>query len=104
MPSLSDWFIYLVIGRLLIYLWQQFPLPGFLENIKTIDYLHHCDLCSGVWVYGVLSFVMAVDVLQALGFWYVPFISELVTGAVTSFVMHLLRLGWNARFQRIEVV
>lgn len=103
MSSLSDWVLYLILGRLLIYLWQEFPLPEFLQKYKSIEKLHSCDLCSGVWVYGALSFVMTLDLLRVLGFWYVPLVSELITGASASFLTHLLRLGWNARFH-VEVI
>ncbi|HEY6019421.1 MAG TPA: hypothetical protein VIY48_05805, partial [Candidatus Paceibacterota bacterium] len=81
----------------------QFPLPQFLDKHKSINYLHGCDLCSGVWIYGILSFCMALDLLRVFGFWYVPVVSEAVTGGVVSFIVHLLRLGWDARFH-VEVI
>ncbi len=82
---------------------MQFALPQFLQKRKTIEYLHECDLCSGVWVYAILAFFMQMDLLSALGFWYVPIICEVVTGAVMSFLVHIFVLGWKARFEVIIV-
>lgn len=83
---------------------MQFHLPQFIRKYKFIEDLHGCDLCSGVWVFGLLSFLLKFDLLTVLGLPYVPVLSELVTGGAVSFVVHLLRLGWNARFSSIEVV
>ena len=93
-----------IVGRVLIFIAQQFPLPEKIEKIKFISKLHECDLCLGVWVFTFLAWMMKVDLLSLLGFpKYVPFVSELVTGSVTSFTVHLLRLGWNSRFDIIEL-
>ena len=82
---------------------MQFALPQFLQKRKTIEYLHECDLCSGVWVYAVLAFFMQMDLLSALEFSYVPALSELVTGGAISFLVHIFVLGWKARFEVIIV-
>lgn len=101
--SLLDALAYIAIGKVLIYLGMQVPLPDFLKKIKTIEYLHGCDLCLGVWVYGFLAFFMQMDLLSALMFHYVPFVSELVTGGTISFLVHLLTLGWKTKFEVIIV-
>lgn len=93
-----SWLFYVGVGKVLLFLGMKFPLPQFLEEKKTIKYLHECDLCFGFWVYAVLSWAMQLDLLTASGFHYVPVIAEIVTGGVVTFVMHLLRIGWNARF------
>jgi hypothetical protein len=36
-------------------------------------------------------------------FSYFPFISEVVTGTVSSFLMHLLVLGWKTKFDVIVI-
>lgn len=95
---LSNWIIYVLLGKSLIYLGQKFPLPKFLEKHETIRQWHECDLCMGVWVYGLLSFFLKLDILSVLGFAYVPFVSELVTGGATSFVMHIFSIGWRDKF------
>jgi len=87
----------------MVWLWMQFPLPQFLQKRKTIDYLHKCDLCSGTWIYFILAYFMQMDLLSALGFWYVPVICELVTGGVISFLVHIFVLGWREKFSVIIV-
>ena len=100
---LSDWLVFILLGRLIIYLWQNFPLPEFLSERKTIDYLHGCDLCSGVWVYSILAGFMQMDLLELFGFWYVPLLSELVVGAIVSFLTHIFIIGWKAKFDVVVV-
>lgn len=82
---------------------MQFPLPDILEQNNKIRKLHECDFCSGVWGYTILSYFMQLDLLQPLGFSYVPLLSELVTGVVISFVMHIFIMGWKTRFEVIVV-
>jgi hypothetical protein len=104
MQNPSDWLVAVLLGRLLIYLWQQFPLPTLLENYKTIRKLHDCDLCAGVWVYGVVAWVMGTSLLEVMGIRYVPILSELFTGAALSFLVHVFVIGWNEKFNNIVVV
>ena len=98
-----DWLVFILLGRVIIYLWQNFPLPQFLRNIKTIEYLHNCDLCSGVWAYSILAGLMQMDLLEPLGFWYVPLVSEILVGMVTSFIVHIFVIGWKAKFDVVVV-
>ena len=101
---LSNWIIFLLVGRIIIYLWQSFPLPAALEKFRVIEKLHNCDLCAGVWIYGILSLFLGMDLLQVLGFSYVPLVSEFVTGGVVSFVVHIFSIGWHEKFNNILVV
>ncbi len=98
-----SWLGYIFIGKLFIYLGMEFPLPDKLEKNKFIGALHSCDLCFGVYVYGILSYLMKMDGLSVLGFWYVPFISELVTGGIMAFLVHIFSLGWKAKFEVVEL-
>lgn len=104
MPNLNNWIIFLLVGRVLIYLWFQFPLPRPIEKFKSIAKLHTCDLCAGVWIYGILSFFMGLSLLQVLGFEYVPVLNEVVTGGVVSFLVHIFTIGWKEKFHDILVV
>lgn len=101
---LSSWIIFLLIGRILIYLWFQFPLSESIEKHESIAKLHHCDLCAGVWIYGILSFAMGLSLLAVLGFRYVPVLSELVTGGVVSFLVHIFTIGWKEKFYNTLVI
>ena len=98
---------YALIGKLTIYLLQKFPknsLPIigrlFWEG-KFLEELFSCDLCLGTWVFAGLSFLMNVNVT---GEWfYVPVLSEFITGGTMSFIMHLISLGWSSKFQNIVI-
>jgi hypothetical protein len=96
--NLSSWVIYLALGKIFIYLWQQFPLPSRLEKIKVINKLHLCSLCSGVWIYSILACAMRMDILVLFGFPFVFLIGWIVTGGVSSFLIHLISMGWNDQF------
>ena len=104
MSPLSSWIIFLIVGRILIYLWQNFPLPTKLEDNRVIHKLHICDLCAGVWIYALLSFVMRLFLLDVLGFTYFPVVSEFVTGGVVSFIVHVFVIGWKEKFNSMWVV
>ena len=92
------WLLYLVVGKVMIYLWQLFPLPTKLENNQIIHKLHLCDLCSGTWVYGLLGYFMGVSLLTLFGLSYIPVVSEVITGGVVSFIVHVFSIGWKDKF------
>lgn len=100
---LSNWLVYILLGRLLIWAWQQFPLPKSLEENRWARKLHDCDFCSGTWIFTFLSFVMQLDLLAPLGFYYVPALSEGITGIITSFMTHIFVIGWKARFDVVVI-
>jgi len=63
-------------------------LPYWLEK------LHRCDLCSGVWVYGFLALVLKID-LFGIG----NPVTQVATGMVTSYLVHLFMIGVREKFQ-----
>jgi len=99
--------IFALIGKLLIFLLQKFPkhsLPiigRLFREGKLLDDLFSCDLCSGFWLYSGLAFIFEINI--AGEYFYVPILSEFITGAVVSFVMHLISAGWNAQYQNIII-
>lgn len=97
------WLLYSVVGKLAIFFFQSFPLPEKLEKNKFIGKLHTCDLCFGFWAYSTLAFLMKVDLLTEFGFWYIPILSEIATGMATSFIMHLLTIGWREKFSTVII-
>ena len=96
--SLLVWVFYLVIGKIIIHIWMEFHLPKFAQKSAWVNQLHECDLCSGVWVYTVLAFVMGIGLLEATGFGNFPLIDPIVTGIITSWVVHIFTLGWKAKY------
>lgn len=93
-----SWLVYLLIGKLFIFLGQKFPLPDILERNRKISEWHQCSLCFGVWVYAFFSFVLGVDVLQVLGISYIPLVSEFTTGGIVSFIVFIFSIGWKDYF------
>jgi len=67
-----------------------------LYRWEYLKQLFECDLCLGVWVYFFLTFLFGINYFY--NFTYIPIISEFIIGAVTSFLMHLITLGWKEKF------
>jgi hypothetical protein len=100
-----DFIEFAVVGKILIFLFQKFPknsLP-FIGKLfregKFLDELFSCDLCLGFWIFFGLAFLFEVDI-TGIG---VPFFSEFIAGAVTTFIVHIFSVGWNAKFQNYIV-
>lgn len=99
-----NWLVYLMAGKLLIYLGQEFPLPDFLERNENISKWHKCDLCFGCWIYVPLSYFLQTDLLSLFGLTYTPFVSELITGGAISFLVHVFSIGWKDKFSSDIVI
>lgn len=95
-----SYILYCIVGKLLIYLGMKFP-PLRDSKIGFVQSLFSCDECLGVWVYSFLSFAMGEVLFQEYIYW--PIIGNFVTGAVTSFVVHLISLGWKSKFEIIVI-
>jgi hypothetical protein len=104
-----NWFLlvgFFALGKICIYTLQIFP-PTFLLADKADSFLScsffgklvRCEFCLGVWVY---AFWVACLGMYPPEF-YIPVISEFVFGAIASFIMHLISLGWNAKFGVIQL-
>lgn len=93
--SLEVWLIYLAAGRLITWLLQVNGLLRPLWSLHPLlSELGSCDLCLGFWVYLALGLGLSQEVL---GVW--PWWAEIVIlAALTSFVAHLLRIGWQSKF------
>jgi len=95
--TIEEFAIYAIIGRILIYILQKFPLTFWIA--KKWDFLNdlvHCDLCLGVWVYWGLALILGVNITNR-----VPIIEELIIGAVTSFVVWVFMEGMSSKFGTI---
>lgn len=97
---LAKYVLFLGVGKLLIYIGQNF----IHSNTKSefINKLFSCDLCLGVWVYTILSWALGVAVLSDI-LPYVPFLSELIAGCLSSFVAHLLTVGWKTKYEVVVI-
>lgn len=96
-----EWIAYGVLGRLVIWTLQVAgPLNQLFSKTATLRELRACDLCLGFWVFTGLAFALGLNLLTPI---YVPILSEAVTGLTTSFLVHLARLGWQTKFQVVNL-
>lgn len=101
--TLAEWLLFAATGRVLIYVWFQFPLPSkfYLKKTyfyTTINKLHSCDLCAGVWLYGLLALVTGADMFSVGSV-----VTMLATGAVTSLLVHIFVIGWKSKFEVVVI-
>ena len=91
--------IYLLVGKLLLFFGNKFAednnLDGYIGRLLT------CGLCGGFILYSVLSVLLGEILLREQ--FYVPILSQVVTGGLSSLLVHLVSLGWQAQFEVIEI-
>ena len=102
-----SFFAYLALGKLLIFIGQKFPfykLPiigRLFDEGKFLEQLFACDLCLGVWVYFLLALLMKMNIVYELT--SIEVLSQFLTGAIASFLVHIFSLGWHTKFSVIIV-
>lgn len=102
---------YAGLGRLFIFLIQKSPYIKFFVGFfkgrskEFLDELFGCDLCLGFWVYLTLALIFqyANVNVNVLDIPYAPVISAIITGAITSFVVHVFSAGWKDLFGTFEI-
>lgn len=92
-----------LVGKLLIFLVQQLPPVRNMHN-KFFHDLFNCDLCLGIWVFFSLCGFFGFELSSSIIGVYVPLVSEFVTGAIISFIIHLISLGWKLKFSEFTIV
>lgn len=97
---MQDFLFYLAAGRLMTWLLQINGLtrPVFDSHPKLAE-LRECDLCLGFWVY----LGLALFFTPPLALFPRP-VKQVVVAALSTFMMHLLRLGWASKFGGITVI
>ena len=99
---IATFLVLCLVGKLAMYLWTISPYAEWMSaKWVFFEKLFSCHLCLGVWVYPLLAWAFQVNVLD--GFFYIPVLSEMITGGVTSFLVFLASEGWNARFRSYEI-
>jgi len=100
--TVIDYLVYASVGKLIIYIVQTFPLDTVsvrFQEGRLLGKLWRCDLCLGVWVYFFLAFVFEANIFPM----YFPIIMEMIMGMMTSLLVHLISLGWSAKFKEIII-
>jgi hypothetical protein len=87
---------FLGVGKLLIYLIQKSPLPRILPE-GLLRELVECDLCLGFWVYLVLGVLLKKDLDEDMAKEN-KVVSKLATAGLSTFLIHLLSIGWREKF------
>jgi hypothetical protein len=82
---------YLLLGRLITW---AVSIAKPTQRLWVL--FEGCDFCLGVWVYFVLTPWFEPRFLDPVP--YVPVVYELATSLLASFVMHVLRIGWQVKF------
>lgn len=87
---------WLILGRLTVWTAQ---IAGPLDPIrKRAQGLFDCDFCLGFWVFTALSIVLKPRVLSKPLSKKAFLIEHLINGLFGSFIMHLVRIGWETKF------
>lgn len=85
-----------VVGRLAVWLLQTSgPTKRLWALNSFLTELGECDLCLGCWVFPLLAWALGVNLLEPV---YVVVVSELLTGWLIAFAVHLGRIGWTTKF------
>jgi len=85
-----------LVGRLVIWLLQTSgPTSRIWKLHPILAELGECDLCLGAWIMPIMVALFGVNLLSPI---YVPVVSEVLTGWLYAFGLHLARLGWQAKF------
>lgn len=83
------------IGLLLTWLLQTNGLTRPLwQKHEMLEELGSCDLCLGFWVHLAIALVTK----SALSASHPGLFGRIVYAAVSSFLAHLLRMGWTSKF------
>ena len=96
--SAKDYLIFLFFGKVVIYFLQTFP-PIRKIKWNFLQELINCDLCTGVWCFTTLCFVFRVSLVDP----HFPIVSELITGAFSSLLVHLVSIGWKEKWSVIHI-
>jgi hypothetical protein len=97
----AGYLLFLVIGRVFIFIGNKFVQQNEVK-IKFLNRLLSCSLCTGVWVYTIMSWLLGYYVFED---WspYVPFVSELAAGCFSSLLVYYVEHGWRSLYEVIVV-
>lgn len=93
---------YLAFGKLVIFFGQKVVSDNTSKENFLVK-LFRCDLCLGFWVYFFLGFLFSDNILFEELNIGVPIVREALLAMATTFVVHLLTLGWDSRFREIVI-
>lgn len=84
------------VGRLVIWIVQTSGPTRKIWSLRPfLAEFGECDLCVGCWVMPLAAWLFSQNLLAPI---YVPVVSEILTGWLMAFGLHLGRLGWQSAF------
>jgi len=98
-----DWLVYASLGKLIIHLWMKFYLPDWLSKFEFLTKLHECGLCSGVWIFIFLAFCMNIDIINLWFYVNVFIVGKVITGMLTSWLVHVFSIGFSELYLTVVV-
>jgi hypothetical protein len=96
---------YFVVGKLLTWAAMNAePVDIIRRRSDYINRMLTCDFCTGTWVYMFLAFFFGFKrkSRDVLGIPYIPVLTEFIIGVGASLTMHLLRIGWETKFNAVR--
>lgn len=96
-----SYLIYLLAGKVLIFFGMKFVEDNEIGS-KFIRNLFSCGLCLGGWVFTGLSFLLGEVLFREI--FYFPVVSQIITGGISSLLVHLISLGWKEQFDTVVIV
>ncbi len=97
----AGYLVFLVIGRLLVFFAMKFIKDNEVKN-KFINRLFSCSLCTGWWVYTILSAVTGYFIFED---WspYIPVLAELATGGFSAALVYYVEMGYKSLHETIVI-
>ena len=93
--------MFLVIGRTFIFFGKKFVEQNEIK-IKFLNKLLSCSLCTGVWVYTIMSFLTHYYVFEDFVS-YIPILSELAAGCFSSLLVYYIETGYRSLHEVVIV-
>jgi hypothetical protein len=85
-----------VVGRLVVWLLQTSGPTTRLWKLRPfLEELGSCDLCLGCWVFPIGAWALGVNLLDPV---YIPVVSQVLTGWLVAFGVHLAAIGWRDKW------
>lgn len=93
--TVSEFVLNLLAGRLLIWIIQTNGLSKRAWGVHPIlAELGECDLCLGFWGFLAMATLTSKPIFNLWPRWF----DCIVQAAISTFSVHLLRLGWHSKF------
>jgi hypothetical protein len=100
----ASWLVFAITGRVIIHTWFAFPFPPFIKTPWWLEKLHTCDWCAGVWIYSILALVVQADIFSPYFIGATTIVGQIVTGIVTSYLVHVFVIGVKEKYAQPIVI